>query len=297
MDCGINDTNDESITPTPPSSKGGWEAVDLPEVTASPGDLGSERQIGHNLESMSVEERCKKLMELCAKMQAQLQDSPQGEIEEGPLAEQELIPLWAGLGGWIDPLARTIMVFIASIVIFVSGLSTIVLAASLFYLGAGVIKGRFTTTPPAMDAPPFQIQPEVQATNTLLGSLPEYARKPEEALLHGEECLNQSSSQALDGFQDLNLITRKMGTKEKSHEYIALIPELDFNKAKTHKMLGCLEKWDKVKFLRVNEPRGLVVVAFASKSVWLCATQPGEGRASRQPIRFNGETIRMIPLD
>jgi hypothetical protein len=191
-----------------------------------------------------------------------------------------------------------------------------------------------------MDAPPFQIQPEVQATNPLLGSLPEminltevsrkhgnhpcaflhlvellnnnttslpasapaqpeqqivsgegwyelyskcmpsgeyigililflivvgpkianamakwYSKNTEEPLLYEEECLNQSSSQALGGFQDLNLISREKGTKDKSREYIALIPELDFNKAKTHKMLGCLEKWDKVKFLRVNEPR------------------------------------------
>lgn len=43
--------------------------------------------------------------------------------------------------------------------------------------------------------------------------------------------------------------------------------------------------------------KGLVAVSFASISMWLRATQPDEGRASRQPIRFNGETIRMIPLD
>lgn len=353
MDFATNDVDGERNTPTPTSSKGGWEAVDLPEGIASPED--SERQIRRFQEEMSG--RCQKVRELCADIHAQLQDSPQGEIhqqdrayepaqqaqedpEEEPHVklEQELLPLWAGLGGWIDPLARTMMVLIACALIFVAGLSSIVLAASLFYLVAGVIKGRFTVSPPVMDAPPLLIELEVLATPTpgsspgminltevarrhgnhpcaflrlvqllnnntagfpapapaqpeqqtasgegwydlyarympsgehvgllilflivvgpkLVNAISKwYTRNTEESRRYQEEC-RKRSLQAPGGLQELTLAPRTKVTTDGSRENIALMTELDFNKAKTHKLLGSLEKWDQVKFLRVNEPQ------------------------------------------
>ncbi|ROW04846.1 hypothetical protein VMCG_04827 [Cytospora schulzeri] len=78
--------------------------------------------------------------------------------------------------------------------------------------------------------------------------------------------------------------------------YVAVMDELDFDEAKTRKLLKSLEKWDRVNYLLVNEDLGSVLVSFSSKTAWLRATQQHQEWASREPLRSNGETIRMIPF-
>ncbi|KUI57366.1 hypothetical protein VP1G_04680 [Cytospora mali] len=49
-----------------------------------------------------------------------------------------------------------------------------------------------------------------------------------------------------------NPLDHEKNPEAEHREHIALIDGLNFNKAKTHKLLQHLEKWDKVNYIRVN---------------------------------------------
>ncbi|KUI70153.1 hypothetical protein VM1G_06517 [Cytospora mali] len=353
----------------------------------------------------------KRTDELSAQQRTHHQEHHQGEkgqhirtshplqSRQMPTAERQIderLPLMTGSRGWQGPVL--LIILICGI-----GLASIASVAGLFYLMAGVVKGRFSTTAAMTQAPTFKPGVPAPATPGFFpwaGNLTGFARTQGYAsymhdlagsLIHkaisrwhlGESLSNKTTASfpnpapghkslsrvdwlevcfkyapfgayatlllfmmmavgpevvdlvdkmraqntekqhrtegrickpslgPLDSpLQANSTVPRKYplyheeGPDAKFREHIAIFNGLKFNKAKTHKLLQYLEKWDKVDYIRVNEDlsslqimKGCVLVSFASKAAWCRATLRYNGLDGKMPLKFEGKTIRMMPLE